>query len=288
MKVIIIWKNWQLWQELCKTKESWIDIMWLDRSELNILDFKLAEEVIKKMKPDIIINTSAYHRVSDCELSQKEAFEMNCTALNNLAKLCNNQNIYLISYSTDYVFDWCKKSPYLEDDKVNPLQIYGLSKLAWEYALLNYNPWKWCIIRTNWVYWWWKIWSTLKWWNFILNILKQAESCNWNIEIASDQFVNPTYAWDLAIATMKLIKNPSNINWIYHFGNDWEINWSSFAESMFKILWKKIAVIPTERWEYSWWIKRPLYSVLWNARWKKIWIELPSIEEWLIKYLNTL
>ncbi|EKE27069.1 MAG: dTDP-4-dehydrorhamnose reductase [uncultured bacterium (gcode 4)] len=286
-KLLIIWGTWQLWQELCKIWQRYFEILQPNSSELNILDCKKTRDYILQNKPNIIINTSAFHRVNDCETYQSDAFALNCTAVNFLAKLTSELNIYLISVSTDYVFDWKKNELYYEDDIPNPLQMYWISKLSWEYGLLNYNPLKWAIIRTNWVYWWWNMWSKDKWWNFILNILKNI-SGKAEIEIWADQFVNPTYAWDLAEATIKLCLQPQNIHGIYHFCNEGVLNWADFTQIAFDLLSIKTKIKSVERWEYQGWIRRPLFSALWNKRWSQIWIKLPDIKTGLKKYLSTL
>jgi len=120
--------------------------------ELSITDFLQVKKKLDDVKPDVVINTSAYHVFPKCEENPIEAMRVNFVAVKNLAILCKECGIVFITYSTDYVFDGTKNEPYEEDDRPNPLQVYGISKLAGEYAVLNYYPEGSIIIRTCGVY----------------------------------------------------------------------------------------------------------------------------------------
>ncbi|MBI4712462.1 MAG: NAD(P)-dependent oxidoreductase [Planctomycetes bacterium] len=101
-------------------------------TDIDITDFNRTGAIIDKNAPDIIINTAAYHNVPECEKNPEQAFRVNTLAVSNLVKICRDRESRLIHFSTDYVFDGAKKTPYDEDDLPNPLNTYALSKLAGE------------------------------------------------------------------------------------------------------------------------------------------------------------
>ncbi|OGH41054.1 MAG: dTDP-4-dehydrorhamnose reductase, partial [Candidatus Levybacteria bacterium RIFCSPLOWO2_01_FULL_40_64] len=239
-------------------------------------------QFVKRIKPDVVINASAFHVVRDCEEFPDKAFIINSIAIKNLAQICQDNGSRLIHYSTDYVFDGRKGEPYLEDDAANPLQLYGISKLAGEYCAKTYCS-KSLIIRTAYLY-GGLSGSRSKGGNFVLTILKQAKE-NDELEVASDQIVSPTYAKDLAIASLRLILKKPNSG-IYHLVNEGYCSLAEFSMEIIRASNKNTKVIPIRRSEGD--LRRPMFSALKNTSAAKLGVTLPSWKDALKRYLFTL
>lgn len=285
MRIILIGKTGQLGLELDReAKNKDINIKAFSHEELDITDFDKVKKEIKNFSPDFVVNTSAFHNVPLCEDEPEKAFLVNAISLKPIAQYCEEKNIRLVTYSTDYVFDGLKGVPYEEDDKPNPLQIYGLSKLAGEYIVLNYSPMS-IVIRTCGVY-GGKEGSKSKKGNFALNILKQTENQS-VIEVASEQIVNPTYALDLAKGTLDLL-DKANIGGVYHLANEGYCSWAEFASEIIKIKGLPTKIVPVNREGMAGQLRRPLFSALKNTRAAALGVKLPAWQDGLKRYLATL
>lgn len=277
--ILVIGKYGQVAQAFKQVKTA-DKIIWFDRTEVDITQIETIEEKINKHHPTHIINTSAFHVLAQCEEFPKKAMEINTVANFNLAKLCKKNQIQLVIYSTDYVFDGQKKTPYTETDVPNPLQIYGISKLAGEYAACNYYQEGVTIIRTNGVY-GGKDGSRDKKGNFVLTILNQAKT-NAAVSVTANMTVSPTYATDLAKATHSLItkKAPPGI---YHIINEGSCTWPEFAQKIVDYARIPIQVQTPNVQTHD--IHRPQYSVLANTKAKQLGIILPSWKNALKRYI---
>ncbi|MFA5842585.1 MAG: dTDP-4-dehydrorhamnose reductase [Candidatus Gracilibacteria bacterium] len=285
-KILLIGKNGQLAHELLNDASSFgFEIIAFNKEELDVTQPLQIEEKIKQINPAILINTSAYHVVPLCEKNPLPALEVNFIAVQNLARICKKIGIPFVTYSTDYVFDGKKSAPYLEADLPHPLQVYGLSKLAGEYAALSSYPEGTFMIRTCGLY-GGKTGSPEKGGNFVLNLLKDTKNQN-AMEVSSEQRVSPTYAGDLSKATLKLLSRevPSGI---YHLVNRGDCSWYEFAKEIFKLSNIKIALKPVDRGGLDKDMKRPLFSALENTKAKALGVELPSWQEGLKSYLDFL
>ncbi|MHA1410901.1 MAG: SDR family oxidoreductase, partial [Candidatus Odinarchaeia archaeon] len=211
------------------------------------------------------------------------AMAVNFVAVNRMAKLCREREITFVTYSTDYVFDGEKEAPYKENDYPNPLQIYGISKLAGEYAALNTYPERTFIIRTCGLY-GGKEGSPEKKGNFVLNIIKEARNKEIT-EVSSEQIVSPTYAGDLSRATLKLLNSKANAG-IYHLVNEGYCSWYEFAREILKLAGINKEIRPVDRDGLSGKTKRPKFSALKNTKAKVAGVGLPSWQEGLRSYLN--
>lgn len=285
MKILLIGKNGQLGQEINKqSQKRGYEIYAFGREELDITDSEKVKAKIESLKPAVVFNASAYHVVPECETYPDKAFQINAISLKNLAETCKKYNITFVHYSTDYVFDGLKGSPYEEEDKPNPVQIYGLSKLTGELIALNYSQTS-IVIRSSGVY-GGKHGSRAKKGNFALNILKEAQEKK-EIEVALEQIVNPTYSVDLAKATYELIKH-KDVSGIYHLTNEGYCSWAEFAQEIMKLSGSRTKIIPVDRKGMAGVLKRPLFSALKNTRAVNLGIKLPSWEDAIKRYIITL
>ena len=285
-KILLIGKTGQLGSEIMKDASSFdFEIVEADKDELDVTNELQIEEKLEQVKPDILINTSAYHVVPQCEEHPIDAMKVNFLAVRNMAQFCKKRKIIFVTYSTDYVFDDKKDSPYQEDDIPNPLQMYGLSKLAGEYAALNLYSEGTFLIRTCGLF-GGKIGSPEKKGNFVLNIMKEARDKE-IIEVSSEQIISPTYAGDLSKATLKLLKKEAAPG-IYHLVNEGFCSWADFTKEIFKLAGIKTEVVPVDRGGESGGVRRPKLSALKNIKTKASGVELPSWQEGLKSYFNFL
>lgn len=182
------------------------------KKDLDITNHLKLEEFLRKNKIDIIINCAAYTDVNNAENDKIISENINTYAVDNIAKLSYEFEIQLIHISTDYVFDGNKKTPYTENDITNPINYYGITKLAGEKNILKYKLKRSAIIRTSWLY------SNSKH-NFVSKILNSIKNNN-KINVVEDEIGSPTSAYDLAKAIFKIIPQLKNTKTeLYHFSN---------------------------------------------------------------------
>ena len=256
----------------------------IDKNDLDITDFQRVKDFIEKNDIKIIINTAAYTAVDKAEEEKELAELINYKAVENLAKISKEKDIFLVHISTDYVFNGKNYRPYVEEDKTDPINYYGLTKLKGEEAIKKINP-KGVIIRTSWVY------SSFGK-NFVKTMLNLAKTKK-ELNIIFDQIGTPTYARDLAEVILRIldvkfkitdsnnnltsnIKHlPSNVE-IYHYSNEGVCSWYDFAKAIFEIEGIDIKVNPIESKDYPTPAKRPFYSVLNKSKIKRDFnIEIP-------------
>lgn len=281
MKLLIIGKTGQLGSTLIN------DALFLDydvitpsRKEFDISDNNKFLDILNDNQPDIVINTAAFHNLPLCEIDSLNAFKFNCIAVKNMAEISNELGIQFITFSTDYVFDGRKKEPYIESDIPRPLQTYGLSKLAGEYASLLYENT--IIIRTCGLY--GLQGAKSRDGNFVDKRIRDSKQ-NGYMEIGNDQTVSPTYTGDLSKAVLQLINHPLKESGIYHLVNEGHCTWYELTKEIFDIMNIDITLVPIDRKGKTGNMRRPLFSALKNQKAKKIGIELPHWKDALKNYI---
>ena len=212
-----------------------------------------------------IVNCAAYTAVDKAEEERDLCYKINVTGSENIAKTAKEINSKLIYISTDYVFDGSKNSAYNEEDKVNPLSVYGKTKLEGEIKIMENNE-KSVILRTAWLY-------GQHGKNFVftmLNLMKTKEE----IGVVSDQWGAPTWTKDLAEAIFTIIKKDISVYGIYNASGEGKTNWHEFAKEIQeiayqkKILNNKIKINSLTTNEYPTKATRPMYSLLNKAKLK--------------------
>lgn len=282
-KILLIGKTGQLGSALIKyATTSGFNVCAPTSTELNLEQPVSIEDKILKYKPDILINAAAYNLVAKCEEEPECAMKINFEAVALLAKICKEEQIKFVTFSTDYVFDGEKGAPYLEEDKTNPLQVYGISKLAGERAALNLYSDGVYIVRTSGLY-GGKTGSPQKG-NFIINLLKEAAGKD-EIEISSEQISNPTYADDLARAIFMFLAVGASPG-IYHLTSEGHCSWFDFAREAFALVGINKKLIPVDRKGVSGSMRRPKFSALANTKAKEFGIALPSWQDGLMRYIK--
>src|SRR5579863_5527953 len=134
MKVAVIGANGQLGTDLCRvlTAQS-VSVLPLTRREIDVSDSAQVNQVLGSIRADVVISTAAFHKVEECEKQPVPSFAVNAIGPRNLALACRQNNVALVHFSTDYVFDGIARRPYTEADLPRPLNVYGVSKLAGEH-----------------------------------------------------------------------------------------------------------------------------------------------------------
>lgn len=249
-------------------------------TDINNMDITKAKEVLKffnKTKPEIVIHTAAYTDVDGAETNKSQASKINRDGTRNVAVAAKNLDIPIVYISTDYVFGGGKRKPYTENDKPNPLSVYGLSKYAGEKEVRSITK-KHYITRSAWLY-------GPRGKNFVMTILRLAGELG-ELKIVNDQKGCPTYTFDLAGAISKLIR--SGKYGTYHIVNSGSCTWFQYAKEILKI--KKInkRVIPITTKELGKPAKRPKYSVLSTKKINELKIKTPNWKTALKEFLRSI
>ena len=266
LKVLLIGANGQLGSDLIKFLKN-EHLIPLTHRDIEITNYKNVRSIINKYKPQVVINTAAYHKVDECEKNPLKAFKVNALGTRNVALVCKEVNSVLVFISTDYIFDGKKGKPYIETDPPNPLNVYGISKLSGELFVRSILE-KYFIIRTSGLF--GLSGSREKGGNFIETMLKLAMGKK-EIKVVDDQIVSPTYTFDLAQKIYQLIKIGKF--GIYHITNKGECSWYELAKKVFELMNIKVKLqnISTEKFGAT--AKRPKYSVLRNFKLEKLGID---------------
>jgi dTDP-4-dehydrorhamnose reductase len=251
--------------------------------DIDVCDYRLSERVLKEVKPDLIINTAAFHDVDRCEDEALSALKVNVIGVKNLAEICRDMDVPLMHFSTDYVFDGKKKEPYTESDYASPISMYGISKLAGE-QLMRYMLEKYYIVRLSGLY---GLADCVgkKGGNFVELMIKLAGK-NKQIKVVNDQVLTPTSTRDVAEKLFELIQTEKY--GVYHMTNTDSCSWYEFTCELFKLMDLNVRVMQTTTEEFGAKARRPAYSVLDNANLRKIGLaDLRSWKEALRDYIGS-
>jgi dTDP-4-dehydrorhamnose reductase len=288
-KILLIGKNGQVGYDLEQLLPAHGDVIAVDRQQLDLCAPEAICRAIQEVRPQLIVNASAYTAVDQAEKDEPAARAVNAVAPGILAQQAKQIGAAVIHYSTDYVFDGTKETPYQENDPTNPLSAYGRTKLAGELAIRDSGVAH-LIFRTAWVY-------STRGKNFLLTIVRLATQRE-ELRIVNDQIGAPTSSRELAGATAKIVSqlfrtkgesiqhNFAGVSGTYHMTAGGTTNWAEFArEILFSashkihdknqpawlaqalngspVIARRIARITSA--EYPTPAQRPAYSVLSNA-----------------------
>jgi len=227
--------------------------------DLEITDPEAARRVLQESGPQVIVNTAAMHHVENCEREPEKAYAVNALGARNLALAARDLGAVLVHVSTDYVFDGSKKSPYLETDTPQPLNVYGNTKLAGEYfvrSLLSRH----FVLRTSALY--GKAPCRAKGGlNFVDLMLKLARERG-EVRVVDDEYVSPTSTRDLAAQIVALSRVDEY--GLYHATAEGSCSWYEFAREIFAIADVKVKLMVAPPGAFPAKVPRPAYSVLEN------------------------
>ncbi|GAP39479.1 dTDP-4-dehydrorhamnose reductase [Flexilinea flocculi] len=196
MKILLIGEKGQLAWELIRTLMPVGEVVSVDYPQFDISDKTQIADTVKAVAPDIVINASAYTNVDLAETEKEKAMAINADGPGWLAAACASKKIPLIHYSTDFVFDGTKKTPYVETDQPNPINVYGLSKWRGEQSIQQETGSA-LIFRLAWLY-------SMRGNSFVTKFLEWAKKYE-TIRIVDDQIGNPTWARFVAEATAAIL-----------------------------------------------------------------------------------
>ncbi len=250
-----------LGQELVKvlTRAGW-RVSMAGRPELDPLNMDALEAFISQDAPEFIFNAVAWTQVDLAEDQEEAAFALNRSLPAQLGRIVRQRAIYLMHYSTDFVFNGKKGTPYVETDEPDPLNVYGKSKLAGEQALMQYCPEHCCIVRTSWLF-----GPGRK--NFISTILNRCATAG-GVKVVHDQVGSPTYAPDLADASLRLAK--LRATGIVHVANSGQASWCEFASKAVTLAGLHCPVQAITSADYPLKAVRPADSVLSTAHYTEL------------------
>lgn len=269
MKILLIGEKGQLAWELIRTLMPLGQVVPVDFPAFDISKKWQIDETVALVKPDLVINASAYTNVDLAETEKDKAMAVNADGPGWLAHACAQQRIPLIHYSTDFVFDGTKRTPYIETDKPNPINVYGLSKLKGEEAIQSETDAA-LIFRLAWLY-------SARGNNFVTKFLEWAAKYE-TVRIVDDQIGNPTWARFVAEATACVLAQslPSKLplydwiqerNGVYHLTSageasryDWACKIWELAPNQDMLKLKEIQRAKTA--DFPTPAARPMYSVL--------------------------
>ena len=196
MRILLFGKYGQLGWELQRTLAPLGEVIAMDYPEIDLAQPAGLEQTIRDIRPRVIVNSTAYTAVDRAESEPEPALAINGIAPGIMAQAAVEINAALIHYSTDYVFNGSKGSPYLETDLPDPLNVYGQSKLQGEQAIAQVGG-NCLIFRTSWVY-------SMRRDSFVTKVLQWARQ-NPSLRIVADQVSNPTWARMLAEITAQVL-----------------------------------------------------------------------------------
>lgn len=283
MKLVLIGATGQLGSDIVRANTSH-EIVAPGRGELDLARLSQAPALFKAWQPDIVVNCAAFHNVPLCEERPEEALRINCLAVRELARICDELGAWLVTFSTDYVFGGDKREPYAEHERPAPVQMYGLSRLAGEHAALAAVPQRAVVIRTTGLY--GATGARSKGGNFVDGRIADARAGK-RIEMACEQVVAPTSTADLSRAVLQLIAHPRLAPGIYHLVNEGSCSWYDFTRAIVELSGLAAEVVPVDRGGRSGAMRRPLYSVLANTRARELGIRLRPWREALADYIRS-
>jgi dTDP-4-dehydrorhamnose reductase len=283
--ILLTGANGQLGYELSRMLPQLGEVTSLDRQELDLSKPEDIRKVIQSVRPNLIVNAAAFTAVDQAELDEAAAQAINAEAPGVMAEEAKKIGAAVVHYSTDFVFDGAKSTPYVEEDPPNPLNIYGKTKLEGELAIQHVGV-PHLILRTAWVY-------ATRGQNFLLTVLRLATQRE-ELRIVRDQVGAPTWSREIARGTTEILAQLlsrqgsaggfEGATGVYHMTADGETSRYDFAKAILEAAskyeqaapWFQAAtnnlplltrrVIPIATKEYLAPAPRPAYSVLSNAR----------------------
>lgn len=257
MRVLITGAAGMLGQDLIgATVDAGHVLVALPRAELDIADHAAVESAVRDARPDVVFNCAAYTNVDGCETNLETAFAVNGEGAGNVARACAGVGAWIVHVSSDYVFDGCKREPYVESDATRPLSQYGRSKLAGEQAVAETAPNGHTIVRSSWLF-------GSRGPCFPATILRLAAERD-ALSVVDDQIGCPTFTGHLAQALLSLAaERPAGV---IHVAADGQCSWYEFAQAIVEAGGLACEVRPGRTEDLGRPAPRPAYSVLRSER----------------------
>jgi len=269
-KALILGARGQLAGALKRTAPPQVEIVALGRGELDICDDASIRAALEQHRPDVVWNGAAFNAVDKAQSADgaRDAMQINAVGPTLLALACRDFEVRLVHFSTDFVFDGRKRTPYDEADAANPLSIYGASKLGGESAVLSGSP-RHLAIRVE------RLFGPLEaessgsgsaakpGGNFPLLMLRLARERG-RVRVVNDQIGTPTYTPDLARACWQLVEKSDG--GLFHLSSGGETSFADYARTIFEMADVSCEVEGISSEQYGASANRPLYSTLSNLK----------------------
>jgi len=282
-----VWKNSMIWviggegmlgQQIKKSlTKSQLEYVSTD-IEIDIVNYEsLISYANNYDSIEWVINCSAYTAVDKAEDEEEKAYQINGLGVKNIAKACKKINAKLIHFSTDYVFDGDKEEAYSEDDRTNPVSVYGRTKLVGEEAIAQQLE-SYFIFRISWLY---GVYGN----NFVktmVRLFKEKEILN----IVGDQFGSPTYAATLSENVIALINKDSCMYGLYHYSDEGKISWYDFAKEIIGLVKDKIKISSVSTDQYPTKARRPKNSTFSKTKVNSLGFRVHPWKDNLEKYFK--
>ena len=282
MKILLFGKTGQVGTQFARLASKVADIQAVDRTLCDLNDAAGVRAFVLKSSPDYVVNAAAYTAVDKAESDETACHAVNAAAPGAMAEAANELGVPLVHYSTDYVFNGRKSSPYLEDDPTDPLSVYGRTKLEGEQRIAAAGG-QYAMLRTSWVY-------GAEGQNFLRTMLRLGAQRP-ELRIVSDQIGAPTSSRAIAAATLRLIENGFVPSGVYHMTAAGSTSWFGFAERIFALadLQTKPRLVPIATVDYPTPAQRPGNSMLSNDKFAKAaGFRLENWETALLAEMNVL
>lgn len=267
MKIVILGAGGRLGAALLGEYRDKFEVTGFDRTQLDLSDLSGVREKLGKTGFDVLINAAGFTNVDLCETQPDRAFLINAEAPRVLAEICGEKSAGLIHFSTDYVFDGEKREPYTEEDKANPISIYGETKLAGEKNVLAAQDRN-LVVRVSWVF-------GPDRPSFIDALIKGAQESE-RVDAIADKFSAPTYTHDIARMLPQFFDRDVESG-ILHFANTGQCSWQEYAQWALDCchdagLPLRARTVGAGKLEnmVNWTARRPVYSVLSTAKYTKL------------------
>ncbi|GAE30924.1 dTDP-4-dehydrorhamnose reductase [Halalkalibacter hemicellulosilyticus] len=265
MKYVVTGANGQLGKALKRRTSSFHELIALSKNDLDVTNESMVHNVLTELKPDVVVHAAAYTKVDLAEEERTQAFQVNAVGTFHIAKACEEIGATMMYISSDYVFDGLRQAPYTEEDQVNPLSMYGVSKWLGEefveMVLKNHY-----IVRTSWLY-------GHGGFHFVEAMLKCAFAGK-GVNVVSDQVGSPTYIEDLVDVMERLLDGKPYGK--YHVQNSGSCTWFEFAKEIYQqVGCDPLLVKPTSTKEFGAKAPRPAFSQLSLHKLETIGIKKP-------------
>lgn len=261
MKILLTGASGQVGYELERSLQGLGEVTAVERTRMDLSDLGQVRDVIRSVKPGLIVNAAAYTAVDKAESEPALARRINAEAPEVMALEARKLGAAMVHYSTDYVFDGSKAGAYVETDTPNPINVYGQSKLEGEQAVAAVGI-DHLIIRTSWVY-------GMRGKNFLLTMLRLANERD-ELRVVCDQHGAPTWSRTVADASALILARAQEggEGWwkqhggLYHLGSAGQTTWCGFTEAIIELRQLACRVVPITSADYPLPAHRPENSVL--------------------------
>jgi dTDP-4-dehydrorhamnose reductase len=242
------------------------------REQFDITSLEHLDAAMARWQPDVVINTAAFHKVDLCESEPEQSFAVNAAAPQRLAAACRARGALFVHVSTDYVFNGRQRTPYLEEDRVDPLSVYGASKVAGEMAVRATTD-NHLIVRTTGLYGHPR--TGARHGNFVETMLRLAAQGG-PISVVGDQVLTPSHTGDVAAVISELVRREARGT--FHVSNSGECSWYEFAAEIFRLADMRPDLRRVSQSERPVPAARPAYSVLGHGGILRL--GMPEIRPW--------